>query len=42
MSGLTQKDIDELKQKLSEAKDDEGQATEASTDIVPQSERLNY
>lgn len=41
MSGLTQRDIDELKQKLSEAKQDEGQATEEPTDIVPQSERLN-
>jgi hypothetical protein len=42
LSGLTQRDIDEMKQKLSEeAKQDEGQATEASTDIVRQSERLN-
>jgi hypothetical protein len=41
MSGLTQRDIDELKQKISEeAKQDEGRATEGQTDIAPQSERL--
>lgn len=41
LSGLKQRDIDELKQKLSEAKQDEGQATEGPTDVVPESERLN-
>lgn len=41
LSGLTQRDIDEMKQKLSEAKQDGGQAIEEPTDTVPQSERLN-
>ena len=41
LSGLTQRDIDEMKQKLSEAKKDEGQADGEATDTVPQSERLN-
>jgi hypothetical protein len=37
LSGLTQRDIDELKQKLSEeAKQDEGQDTAGPTDIAPQ------
>jgi hypothetical protein len=38
-SGLRQRDIDELKQKLSEAKDDE--SSDGSEDVAPQSQRLN-
>lgn len=39
LSGLTQRDIDEMKQKLSEAKHDE--SSDGPEDIAPQSERLN-
>lgn len=39
MSGLTQKDIDELKQKFSEPKQDE--SSDGPGDVAPQSERLN-
>jgi hypothetical protein len=39
LSGLRQRDIDELKQKLSEAKDDE--SSDGSEDVAPQSQRLN-
>jgi hypothetical protein len=42
LSGLSQRDIDEMKQKLNEeAKQNENQAASEATDIVPQSERLN-
>lgn len=41
LSGLSQRDIDEMKQKLSEAKQNEGQADGEPTAIVPESERLN-
>jgi hypothetical protein len=41
LSGLTQRDIDEMKQKLSEAKQNEDEATGGATDAVPPSERLN-
>jgi hypothetical protein len=40
LSGLTQRDIDELKQKLSEAKQD-GEAAVEPTENTPQSEQLN-
>jgi hypothetical protein len=39
MSGLTQKDIDELKQKLTEAKQDE--SSDGPEDVASQSERPN-
>jgi hypothetical protein len=41
LSGLTQRDIDELKQKLSEAKQDEHEVADGTTDAVPQPERPN-
>jgi hypothetical protein len=39
MSGLTQRDIDEMKQKLTEAKQDE--RSNGPEEVAPQSERLN-
>jgi hypothetical protein len=39
LSGLTQRDIDEMKQKLSEAKQDE--SSDGPEDVESQSERLN-
>ena len=41
LSGLRQKDIDEMRQKLSEARQNDSQTDAEAKDAVPESERLN-